>query len=351
MKLSTKIRGAAMVSLLAIPMLTTGCGLFTSQESGQIDPPQQTISETDLTTTPGQIEGTAVDEMQTQITFYLKDRNNYIAPVSLNVPRVVDIAKQTLKYMVEDGEYKDLLPSGFTAILPKGTQIKGISLDKENKLATVDFSKEFTEYNPQDERKILEALTYTLTGFTSVQQVKIRVEGKELREMPVDGTPLDEPLTRGMGINLETVAGIDFGQTVPVTVYFMGHTEENADYFVPVTRLIQRTDDLAQAAVQQLIQGPSSKSQLTAVVDPSAQVLEVKQQEGLITVNLNGQVLGPDDKVPSETLESVILSLTENTETSKVQIQINGKSEVNGSDDKSYSKPVARPTHVNPVEL
>ncbi|ANE47129.1 hypothetical protein SY83_13630 [Paenibacillus swuensis] len=354
MTFSAKMRGAAIVGLVALPLLTTGCGLLKSgTTTGQIDPPQGEIL-TGQDTAVGAVETTDANEMSKGITLYLKDANNYVAPVTLNVPKVDGIAKMTLAYLVEDGEYKDLLPEGFTAILPKGTQVKELNIDPKSKLATVDFSKEFVNYNAQDERKILEAVTYTLTGFPTIQSVQIRVEGKALTEMPEAATPLDEPLTRGMGINIEKSADLDaseLGNSSPVTLYFLGKTEAEETYFVPVTRLVRRTDNMAQAAVQQLIKGPLSSSQLTSVMDPGAQVLQVAQQEGIITVNLSGEIQTPELKVPSETLQSVILSLTENTGASKVQILIDGDKEVSGTDEQSYSKPVTRPAHVNPVEL
>ncbi|MFD2612531.1 GerMN domain-containing protein [Paenibacillus gansuensis] len=351
MTFTGKMKRAALVSLVAIPMLTAGCGLLGSQESkGQIDPPPGVSENAPDAAASGNAVTVAADELQQPVTLYLKDSNGYVAPVSLNVPRVDGIAKLTLQYLVEDGEYKDLIPGGFTALLPKGTEIKGISVDAKQKLATVNFSKQFVNYNVQDERKMLEALTYTLTSFPSIQQVQIQVEGKPLAEMPENGTPLDEPLTRGMGINIEKGKDVELTASTPVTLYFMSKTDDDQAYFVPVTRLISRTDNVAQAAVQQLIEGPSAAGTLISSIDPGAQVLDVTQKDGIVTVNLSGEIETPEAKVPAETLESVILSLTENTGAAKVQIMVNGNKKVSSTDDKSYSQPVTRPAHVNPVK-
>ncbi|MNU06339.1 Spore germination protein GerM [compost metagenome] len=45
----------------------------------------------------------------------------------------------------------------------------------------VDFSKEFNNYKAEDERKVLEAVVWTLTELDNVEKVSIRVEGKELK--------------------------------------------------------------------------------------------------------------------------------------------------------------------------
>jgi germination protein M len=71
-------------------------------------------------------------------------------------------------------------------------------------------------------------------------------------------------------------------------------------------------------------------------------VRSVKTTENLITVDFSGKLLGSDQKTSPDTLQSIVLSLTENTGVSKVQIMIDGAA-------KDVS--VSRPSHVNPVKL
>ncbi len=346
------IRGVALVGLISLPFLLAGCGLFKSADSKQqIDPPpaeQGSSGLNDQTMNPTTQDTSA---KSAKITLYFKDANGYVAPVTMNLPFVQSIAKEALQYMVQGGPEEGNLPAGFTALLPKGTMIKGINLDLNQQLAVVNFSKEFSHYDAKDERKILEAITWTLTGFPSINQVQLWVEGQPLKEMPVAQMPLDSPLTRSMGINLERTAGIDFSQSTPVTLYFENQTDDNFDYLVPVTRMIARTNDIASATLAQLIKGPSQGSKLQGVIAAQTQVLKVKDAEGLVTVNLGDQILGLDQKVPAKSLQSVVLSLTENTGDSKVQIMVNGSVKVDASDATNLSQPVSKPEHLNPYKL
>src|SRR5690606_3474071 len=144
-------------------------------QSSEIDPPQNEVvindSRGDAVTVGAPVQG-----LTQSVTVYLKDRNGFIAPVTMKLPHAEGIARQSLEFMVEEGASKGQLPKDFTAVLPKGTTIKG--LDIQNKTATVDFSKEFKNYATQDERKILEAITWTLTSFEGVENVKIWLDGK-----------------------------------------------------------------------------------------------------------------------------------------------------------------------------
>jgi germination protein M len=341
----TWVRSAAIAGVIAL--LTTGCSILGTGEKKQIDPPQAG-AEVDSIATTGAVTVDMTDN-QSQMTVFLKDAKGFVTPVSLGLPKTLSVAKTTLEYMVEDGPVSGLLPSGFTALLPKGTQVKGVNVDK--KLAVVDFSKEFTNYKLQDERKILEGITWALTSFPTVEKVRIRVEGKDLKEMPLGKMPLDEPVGRSMGINIEKSEKAEFGQATPVTLYFLNQNDQNYKYYVPVTRLVQRTDDVAKAVVEQLIQGPDAKKGLAAVLNSGVELRSVNKSENLLTVDLSDKLLGQDQKAPAEALQALILSLTENTGIGKVQIMIDGKVKVASTDEQNYNKPVSRPVHVNPVKL
>lgn len=330
-----------------IVLFTAGCSLANSGDDKQaIDPPPSTV--------PWDVDGsmpTIADidtaAVMTERTMYFKDPNGYVAPLSLQVPQVEGVAKQALGYMISGGAAEGVLPDGFTALLPEGTEILGLDIRPDH-LAIVDFNKAFTNYAEEDERKIMEAITWTLTDFPSVAQVELRVNGDRLLEMPVAGTPLDEPMSRTMGINVEQHRGVMLSQADPVTLYFQSKAGDYS-YIVPVTRLIDRTEDPAQATMEQLISGPLS-NHLVPVMLPDVQVIGVEKNDQIITVNLSDDIAGPEGKVAPETLKSVILSLMDSTGASKVQVLVEGSQQVISTEDENYSFPVNRPEHLNRYE-
>ncbi len=338
------IRMAAAGAALAL--VTTGCSLGGSRS---IDPPQVGY---EVKTGKEAKAASAEAGKHLAATGYFLDAGGYTAPLQIRVPAGDGIAKQVLSHMVDGGPGSAQLPQGFRALLPKGTIVKGIDIKTDEKLAIIDFSKEFANYNMTDERKILEAITWSMTTFPTVEKVQLRVEGVALKEMPLDGTPLDMPLSRKtLGINLEASKGVNFGRASAVTLYFAGKTKDNKSYYVPVTRLIHQTDDLVKATMAELIKGPSGKS-LASVILPTAEVLNSAATGDIITVDFSDKLLGPDQKAPSESLQAVVLSLTETVgQSTKVQIKVNGDAKVNATDNRSYAQPVMRPEHINEIKL
>src|SRR5690554_5674773 len=141
------IRRLLLVGVVSIPLVLSGCGWFGAEETGsQIDPPQidyelgasifTDVEDEEVMAEPGKLA---------PVTLYYKDAQGYVAPIGLRIPAEPGIAKLALEYMVEGGPAEDLLPSGFQALLPKGTTI--VMNIMKNGLAIVDFSEEFTQYN------------------------------------------------------------------------------------------------------------------------------------------------------------------------------------------------------------
>lgn len=350
MLLTKGVRGAVIAG--TIVLLAAGCSGGKSEESQPIDPPPVSAEEMMNTVSGGEAKETSAEaaEAATRVTLYYKNNQGYVAPVTLQVPSTESIARQSLEYMVQGGPGDALLPEGFTALLPEGTKLS-VDIDTNTKLATVDFSKEFLNYNAEDERKLLEAITWTLTGFPTVEQVQLSVNGTLLDEMPSSQLPLNGTLSRKMGINMEVASGVEIGRSTPVTLYFLNETAGQQAYYVPVTRLVERTDEqeLAKKAVEELIKGPVGNKGLSSVVTANTKLLEVipSDDQELVTVNFDQGLLDENSRASSEAVQSVVLSLTENTGASQVQILVNGEANVQAEDDQSYAQPVARPVHVN----
>jgi germination protein M len=275
---------------------------------------------------------------------YLIDKNGYVVPQTLSLPQDVSAAKQVLGYLVEGGPVDELLPNGFRAVLPADTQINSVNIEKE--VATVDFSPEFQKYKAEDEQKILQALTWTLTQFENVKKVKIQVNGVAQTEMPVAKTPIGDGLTRASGINFDHASATDIMNTKPVVVYFLSQNENGA-YYVPVTRRASTSEtDNVKSVVQELVKGADPTSPLTSDFQEDVKLLETKMEDGTVTLNFNENIASKG-KISQHTLGALVLSLTEQKDVKDVVVQVNGKTELLDDKGEKLTKPVTRPQNVN----
>jgi germination protein M len=335
-----------VTAMFASSVLLSGCGLFGNEVQKKIDPPKSVaISDKNVS------KDTASKKEKTQglvkTELYLIDKNGYVVPQTLALPKTASPAKQALEYLVTNGPVSEMLPNGFRSVLPADTSL---SVAIKDGVATVDFSKEFKNYQAADELKILQSVTWTLTQFNSIKQVKLQMAGHELTQMPVKGTPISENLSRASGINIDTADVTDITNTKPVTVYYIGGVE-GSYYYVPVTRRVSNNEkDNIVAVVNELIQGPSEKSNLMSEFMSDVKLLGApKVENGKVTLDFNENIYGSFKKnmISQHLLDTLVLSLTEQKGIDQVAVTVKGKAGLVKEDGKKLTAPVTRPEKVN----
>ncbi|CAM4146347.1 sporulation protein [Bacillus manliponensis] len=336
----------------------TGCGFLNQEkETEQIDPPKKVTYTDEQAKENGKKEGekkeTAKKEKAEQTIgreLYLVDKNGYVVPqtVKLPVPKGNAVIQQSLEYLVKNGPVTELLPNGFRAVLPADT---AMTVDvKKDGTAIVDFSKEFKNYSKADERKIVEAVTWTLTQFKEVKQVKFSMDGKNLVKMPVNGTPLGNGVSRENGINFDNEQVTDITNTKAVTLYFIAQ-EGKEKYYVPITRRVaEGSENEVVTIVNELLKGPSNQSSLAYDFDTEVKLLNKPQiEDGKVTLNFNENIYTSkkENKISDLALESLVLTLTEHEGIKNVALEVNGKANVVNEKGEKLVKPVNRPQNVN----
>jgi germination protein M len=222
-----------------------------------------------------------------------------------------------------------------------------VKLDTDTGTASIDFAAPLAGMTASQERQMIEAVVWTMTELPGIDKVRLTAAGKPIRVLPSSNLPVDEELTRGIGINLEPTQGLKMSRSMAVTLYFAARSENGDGYFVPVTRLIARSKDRMGAALGELIKGPSDKTALQPVLNADISVESLSQMADTVNVSLHEDGWSPDTTVPSEMMEALVLTMTETTGAPQVKVAMNGDDTFLDSDQRAYDRPVTRPTAVN----
>ncbi|RWZ59850.1 spore gernimation protein [Halobacillus fulvus] len=341
----------ALLSIISVGMLS-GCFFEGEQTLEKMDVPEENMETTGVTESdemPDSEDGedgeSEVEEESSQTVereLYLMDANGMIVPQSFELPASKEVATQALEYLVKDGPVTNLLPDGFQAVLPAGTEILGLNSTGDGTLV-VDVSEEFRDYEPQEEEKILQAMTYTLTQFEGVERIKLWINGHEQTVMPVDGTPIHKGVSRADGINHYVGDNIDVLDSEAVTVYFPSQHDENT-YHVPVTTRIKKGEDLYSSVVQALLDGPAIGSALLQPFNDQAEVLKTELNNGVLSVSFNEALLTGEDQpsLSDHALSSLVMSLTDFQEVEAVEVQVDGADQVVNEWGQPITEPVSR---------
>ncbi|QAS54012.1 GerMN domain-containing protein [Halobacillus litoralis] len=345
-----------VVLLLLSTGLLTGCLFEGEQSLEKMDTPEEEATTTpdpsseepqpegDGEETDGAGEDSEGESASSTVAreLYLMDANGMIAPQTLELPASKEVAAQALEYLVKDGPVTNLLPNGFQAVLPAGTQILGLNPQEDGTLV-VDVSEEFRNYDAKEEEKILQAMTYTLTQFDNVNRIKLWINGHEQEVMPVDGTPITKGVSRSDGINHLVGVQTDVLNSEAVTVYFPAQNGDQV-YHVPVTTRVEKGEDEYAAMVQALLNGPELGGSLMNPFNEGAEMVSSRLENGVLSVSFNEKILtGADNpSLSNAALASLVLSLTDLSDVESVEVQVDGAEQVMNESGEPLAEPVSR---------
>ncbi|MBX6396086.1 MAG: GerMN domain-containing protein [Alicyclobacillaceae bacterium] len=192
----------------------------------------------------------------------------------------------------------------------------------------------------------MDSVVWALTEFPTVHQVQLLVGGKLLQSMPVAGTPIGQPLSRAMGINLHVSGQIDPSDTEKLTLYYRAG-EADRSYLVPVTKVLPggTEPDLVKETVEQLA-NPGIEG-LQSPMAGQARVVHTSLDGNLATVDFDRDFW--NDQKPDQAVAAVVLSLAQSAHVSKVKLTVKGDVPVIKGLD--LAKPITAPKQINPSEL
>lgn len=332
-------------------ILVVGCQSSPEDEDKleDMDAPRDEIDETEIDEEIDDEE--AGDETAETVIrqLYFISKDGMVVPQTVELPRIESnaVATQALEYLIKGGPVSHLLPNGFEAVLPVGTEILGLNIGEDGTVV-VDLSEEFMNYEGAKEQQIIQAMTYTLTQFDSVERVKLWVNGHEQSVMPVNGLTIGNGYSRMNGINISDVEGIDLMESKAVTLYYPTQLGSNF-YYVPVTQHIEVDDNLNKGIVEALLNGPTYESGLLHVFNPNIDLIEIKElNDGVLSIEFTEEILADVNEayIADEVIETLVLTLTDQPEVTGVNISVENVEQIFNEHGIPYSEPVTRETFV-----
>lgn len=239
-------------------------------------------------------------------TIYLIDSDDYVARTSISTCKCdgVEKAKDLLEGLIIEGTKSSIIPNGFRSIIPPGTTVKDIDL--EDKVITIDFSKELLEVNEKEEKKMIEAIIYTLTSIDGIDKVIIKVEGEVLSKLP-SGTNIPTVLDRSYGIN-KSYDLVNTSNIESYTVYYVNEYNDTK-YYVPVTKYVNgKSEDPIRIIIKELSSSPIYETNLMSYLNANADINNYELVGNNLKLNFNELLLNDLDE--KNILEEVIYTIS-----------------------------------------
>ncbi len=216
---------------------------------------------------------------------------------------------------------------------PLATEIsvKGHTLD--NGLLTLDFDENYRKLNGVREILVRASIVRTVTQLPGVERVTFTVAGEQL----LDGMGVAVGVMTADSFIENAGNEINAYEKVDLRLYFANETgdrlvEENRRNVVYNSNI-----SLDKLVVEKLVEGPMDENAYPTI-NPNTRIISVTVQDGTCYVNLNQDFLSQPYNVASDvTIYSITNSLVELPNVNRVQIAVNGDSNLSYRENMSLN--------------
>lgn len=224
----------------------------------------------------------------------------------------------------EKMEYEPPLDNGFAVL----------SYALDNGQLTMNFDEHYRAMEGTKEILVRAAIVRTLTQLPEVERISFTVQGEQLMD------------SSGLAIGMMTKdtfienAGSEINayEKVNLHLYFADESgtmlvEENQRNVVYNSNI-----SIEKLVVEKLIEGPKTEGSYPTL-NPSTKIVGVTVKDGTCYVNLNEEFLNQTNNVTSDvTIYSITNSLVELSNVNRVQISVNGETDISYREKVSLNK-------------
>lgn len=251
--------------------------------------------------------------------YYINRDENTIRSETYEIvnDNVTDVIKEVLEQMKRAPKDTKLKASPFSDVAVYSARLE------EGKLI-LNLDAKYKDLAPTTEILVRAAIVKTLT----------QIDGVKFVSLEVDGAPLIDSTGEVVGLlNSDLFIDNADGQIsnniqTTLQLYF---ASEDGTRLIPVQRIVEYNTNISleKLVAEQLIAGPAAGESAYPVINPATKVVSVIVKDGTCYLNLDESFLTQVYSVNSEvTIYAIANSMIALNNVNKVQISVNGKTEI-----------------------
>ena len=224
----------------------------------------------------------------------------------------------------------------YETLLEKEISVVGHTLD--NGLLTLDFDESY--HNLRGTREILAraSIVRTLTQIPGVERITFTVNGEQLMDAAgaAVGVMAADTFIENAGNEINAYEKVD------LRLYFANEAGDSLVEEIRRNVVYNSNISLEKLVVEKLVEGPMAEGAYPTI-NPTTKIVSVTVKDGTCYVNLNNDFLNQPYNVASDvTIYSITNSLAELSNVNRVQISINGETNISYRENMSLKHVVER---------
>ena len=240
---------------------------------------------------------------------------------------------RTVKDLRELIEQLGTVPEKLEYKVPLSGSLKLLGYSVTEDQLTLNFDEGYLTQSVTTEVLVRAAIVRTLTQIDGIRYISFQIKTEPLKDASgnVIGVMTADMFVDNAGNEINTY------EKAKLTLYL---ANETGDRLEKVTRTVIYSSNISmeKLVVEQLIAGPQEGDKVYPVMNPDTRIVSVNTKDGICYVNLDNTFLTQIYNVNSEvTIYALTNSLVELPNVNKVQISINGDTNVSYKENISLS--------------
>lgn len=248
----------------------------------------------------------------------LKDNSGTLIPISFSAEPLPSLEEQlilALSKTVKGACRSDL----FSGLLSSSVTIRSAKIDGQS--AVIDFSKDFLQYDPADEVRILEAIASICAQF-DIRDITLCVDGEKLTSMPYYKTAIPETYNASIGINNFESFTKWIHDSEGMTVYYCKQLDGQTVYVPKTIRVNSGISD--EEKMEIIAKDISAQSHLTQpLYDNNITVVALDYQQDVTIIECSSNLV-KNSRIVQEAMDCFMLSLASLDLSESTVIKVDG---------------------------
>lgn len=262
------------------------------------------------------------------LSVYLIDPDYYVSRTDIikDSDDIFDNIKYVINSLTKGSDESFYLPSMFSSIIPIDTKLLNYSLD--DGILKLDFSSEFLNIEEKMERKMIEAITYSLCEFHEVNELIIFVEGVKLVVLPNSGEELPITFNKDFGVN-KIIDITSFKGNELITTYYLSSIDDFT-YYIPISKLQSTSYEKVEVIVKNLKTSPINQTNLLSYLKASVNLSSYEILEESVSLSFDNNLIADlnDDEILEDVKYALYLSIRDSYNVKSVILNIDNEKSV-----------------------